>query len=128
MATIPYILITVLGVAAAWWVLKVTFGMLLPLEKTARTYLLQLLRRKELSQVVPPSCVDECVSDSVQFARLQAKFLGTKVHIQTETVKRLELHADMLGLWVRSADSFDAVYKSRFKAIFERHRVPRLSG
>jgi len=124
--TVLYIVIAVLGIAAAWWILKVALGMLLPLEKTAHAYLVQLLQTIELSRVVPPSCVDECVSESVQFARTSAKFHGNKEQIRAETVKQLELHADMLRLWVRSAEPFDAVYKARFKVMFERHHVPRL--
>lgn len=127
MEVVIYIVIGLLTTAAAWWALKVMLGMLLPLEKTARAYMFQLLRKMELSQIVPASCVDECVAESIQFARTSAKFLGKKEQIQTETVKQLELHADMLGFWIRSADPFDAIYKSRFKEMFERHRVPRLA-
>lgn len=127
MEVVLYIVIGLLAIAAAWWGLKVGLGMLLPIEKTARAYMLQLLRKMELSEVVPASYVNEGVAESIQFARTSANVLGKKDQIQTETVKQLELHAEMLGFWVHGTDPFDAVYKSRFKEMFERHRVPRVA-
>ena len=126
MQTIAYVVIAILGALVVWWVLKVSLGLLLPLETTARAHFLQLLKRMEISQVVPPSCLNECAAESVRFARMTAKFSGKKNIVRTEMVKHLELQADMLRLWVRSDDPFDAVYKRDFKIMFERHGIPRL--
>ena len=127
MQTITYIVVAVVGLVAAWWALKVALGMFLPLERTARAYFNEVLKKMAINQVVPSSCTEECVNESVAFARTSGKFAGKGYDLRTETVKQLELHADMLRLWVRSNDAFDATYKARFKAMFERHGVPRLS-
>lgn len=127
MDTILYIAAALVLIGVGWWVIKVATGLLVPLEKTGRAYLLQLLRRKDLAKIVPASCVDECVAESVQFARGMGRLLGKNDQVRTEAVKQLELHADMLGLWVRTKDAFDESYKLRFKSMFERHHVPRLN-
>lgn len=125
MQTIAYVVVALLAVFIAWWLLKIGLGFLLPLETTARTYLLQLLKRMEINQIVPPSCLKECVVESVRFAQMSVKFSGKKNNVRAEMVKHLELQADMLGLWVRSDDAFNEVYKKDYKALFERHGVPR---
>lgn len=126
MQTIAYVVIALLALFVAWWLLKISLGFLLPLETTARAYLLQLLKRMEINQIVPPSCLNECVAESVRFARMFAKFSGKKNNVRAEMVKHLELQAGMLGLWVRSDDAFNEIYKKDYKTLFERHGVPRL--
>lgn len=126
MQTIAYVVVALLAVFVVWWLLKIGLGFLLPLETTARAYLLQLLKRMEINQVVPPSCLNECVAESVRFAQMSAKFSGKKNNVRAEMVKHLELQAGMLGLWVRSDDAFNEVYKKDYKTLFERHGVPRL--
>jgi hypothetical protein len=116
-------------VIGGWWAVKVALGMGLPLEKTAFAYFTQLLKKMELSQVVPSTCVAECVAESIKFARSSARMLGQgEQHARSEVIKQLELHADMLRFWVRGNDPFNATYKSHFKEMFERHQVPRLAG
>jgi hypothetical protein len=128
MSVLIYIVIGIAVIAGGWWALKVALGVGLPLENTAFAYFTQLLKKMGLLETVPSACVAECVSESIKFARSSARMLGQgQPHVRAEAVKQLELHADMLGSWVRSGDPFDAVYKVRFKEIFERHRVPRLS-
>ena len=128
MAVFLYILGGLAVVVGGWWVLKVALGMGLPLENTAFAYFTQLLKKMDLSQVVPTSCVAECVAESIKFARSSAKMLGQgEQHARSEAVKQLELHTAMLGFWVRGNDPFDATYKSHFKEMFERHQVPRLA-
>ncbi len=127
MQTFAYILVALLALPVAWWILKVSLGLFLPPETTARTYLLQLLRKAEINQVVPESCITECVEESLRFARNHARMMtGNKNHLRIELVKHLELQADMLRLWVRSQNAFDAVFQKDYKAMFQRHGVPRL--
>ena len=107
MDVILYIIISIALVVGGWWALKVALGLL---------------------EVVPSSCVAECVAESIKFARSSARMLGQgQEQVRAEAVKQLELHADMLGFWIRGSDTFDAAYKSHFKEMFERHRVPRLA-
>jgi hypothetical protein len=126
MQIFAYVLLAILGLFVGWWVLKVSLGLFLPVERTARPYLLQLLRKAEINQVVPESCVKECVEESLKMAKGYAMMSGSKNHLRAELVKHLELQADMLRLWVRSQNSFDAVYQKHYKAMFERHGIPRL--
>jgi len=129
MDVLIYIIVVLALVIGGWWALKVALGMRLPLENTAFAYFAQLLRKMELSQVVPSSCVAECVAESIKLARSSARMLGQgEQQTRAEAVKQLELHADMLGFWVRGSDPFDAAYKSHFKEMFERHQVPRLAN
>jgi hypothetical protein len=127
MDIVLYILMGFAVVICGWWVSKVALGLGLPLENTAFAYFCQLLKKMGLAEAVPPSCVAECVAESIRFARSSAKMFGKDQQVRTEAVKQLELHADMLGFWIRGTDPFDATYKTHFKEMFERHRVPRLS-
>ena len=128
MQTILYLILALVVVFAAWWVLKVSLGIFLPLEHTARAYFVRLLGQMDISQVIPASCVDECVAESIRAVRLEAKLLGRdRNYIRAETVKQLEFRADMLRFWIRGGDNFsDSPWKSQYKAMFERHAVPRL--
>ena len=128
MQTIIYLLIAVAIGIAAWWALRVSFGMLLPIEKSAPQYFLQLTNKLEINQVIPATLADECVNESIRSARSSAKLHKRDDNfIRMETVKKLELYADMLRLWIRSAVSFDdSNYKRHYKELFERHKVPRL--
>jgi hypothetical protein len=128
MDVILYIVTGLALAVCAWWALKILVGAGLPLENTAFAYFTQLLAKMGLSDAVPSSCVAECVAESVKFARSSARLPGQgRQQERAEAVKQLELHADMLGFWIRSADPFDAAYKIHFKEMFERHRVPRLT-
>ena len=71
--------------------------MLLPLETIARAYFRELLK-KALDQIVTVICAEECVSESIGFARTSEKLAGKSYNLRTETVNQLELHADMLRL------------------------------
>lgn len=130
MQTTLYLLIaTILGIAA-WWALKVSAGTLLPIERTARAYFFQLTKKMKLNQQIPESLANECVDESISSARLGAKFRsGDANYVRSETVKKLELYADMLRLWIRTNEPFnDSDYKNQYKMLFERHRVPRLGS
>lgn len=126
MQILVYAFAAIIGLFVAWWVLKVSLGLFLSPETTARSYLFQLLRRAEINQVVPESCVKECVEESLRFARSYAKISGNQKQFRAELVKQLELQADMLRLWVCSETPFDALYQIHYKAMFERHGIPRL--
>jgi len=128
MQIIIYLLIAVATGMAAWWALRVSVGMLLPIEKSASQYFLQLTKKMGINQVIPAALADECVNESISSARWSAKLHKREDNfIRMETVKKLEFYADMLRLWIRSADSFDdSSYKQHYKELFERHNVPRL--
>ena len=100
----------------------------MPLEHTARAYFVQILKQMKIDQVIPASCVDECVSESISSVRIEAKVLGRDAnYIRAETVKQLEFRADMLRFWIRGADAFsDTPWKVKYKSMFERHAIPRL--
>lgn len=127
METVGYAVLALLGAIAAWWVVKVATGLLLPLETTARAYFSQLLKKMEISQIVSESCVAECVAESIRFARTSAKFSRKTDRIRDETVQQLELQASLLHRWIRGSDSFDEVHQKVARDLFERHRVPRLN-
>jgi len=124
---VGYAVLALLGFGAAWWVIKVSTGLLLPLETTARAYLSQLLKKMEISQIVPEPCVAECVAESIRFARTSAKFSGKTDRIRDETVRQLELQASLLHRWIRGSDAFSETYEKAARDLFERHRVPRLN-
>jgi len=123
METFAYIAVAIVLIPIAWWLVKVALGFTVPLETTARAYLGQVLKRMGLFQFVPPGCVDECANDAVAFARNSAKYFGK--NLRTETVEQLELHADMLRLWVRSDDPFSDRHKEHYRAIFQKYSLPR---
>lgn len=129
MQTIIYLLIAVAIGMAAWWALKVSVGMLLPIEKSAPQYFFQLTKKLRINQIIPAALADECVNESISSAKWNAKLHKRDASfIRMETVKKLELYVDMLRLWIHSADSFDdSSYKQDYKELFERHRVPRLN-
>ena len=123
METLAYIAIALFLIPASWWLFKVTLGYALPLETTGRAYLGQLLKKMGLFQIVSPDCLDECTNDAVAFARRSAKIFGK--NLRTEMVEQLELHAEMLRLWLRSDDPFTDSYKEHYRAIFQKHSLPR---
>jgi len=123
METLAYVAVALVLIPVAWWLIKVALGFALPLETTARAYLGQVLKRMDLFQFVPPGCVDECANDAVAYARRSAKVFGK--NLRTEMVEQLELHADMLRLWVRSDDPFTDSYKEHYRAIFQKYSLPR---
>src|SRR5690606_37251795 len=113
MDVLIYIIAGLAIVVGGWWALKVALGLGLPRENTAFAYFMQLLKKLELSQVVPSSCVSECVSESIKLARSSARMLGQgESQVRAEAVKQLELYADMLRFWIRGNDPFDAAYKN----------------
>lgn len=128
MEILVYFAFGIFVLVVMWWIVKVSTGMLLPPEKTGRAYLLQLLRRMQVDQVVPTALIDECVAESLKLASFTAKMHGgSNNKLREELVNQVEFYADALRLWIRSSDSFaDASYKSRLKEMFERHGVPRL--
>lgn len=123
METLAYVAIALVLIPVSWWLLKVALGFALPLETIARAYLGQLLKRMDLFQFVPPDCLDECANDAVAFARGSAKFFGR--NLRTAMVEKLELHADMLRLWVRSDDPFTDRHKEHYRTIYQRYSLPR---
>ena len=128
MEMLGYLALSIFLLVVVWWTVKVSAGILLPPERTGRAYLLQLLRRMQVDQMVPTALVDECVAESLKLASFTAKMHGgNKNKLREELVNQLEYYADGLRLWIRSSDSFaDASYKSRLKELFEKHGVPRL--
>lgn len=127
MDTLLYILLAAVGLYVGWWLLKVYVGVSLPLEITASAYFRQLLKKMEINQIVPEACVVECINECIRAARLTQKFSGPSFNVRTETVSQLELYADMLRFWVRGEEPFVETYQAHFKAMFERHSVPRLA-
>src|SRR5690348_9159659 len=107
MTVLIYVVVGIALVVGGWWALKVALGVGLPLENTAFAYFTQLLEKMGLAEVVPSSCIAECVSESIKFARSSARMLGDgQQQVRAEAVRQLEFHADMLRFWIHGNDSF----------------------
>ena len=128
MTTFFYIVTALIVLSLAWFALKLTIGVLMPLEESGYAYLQQLLKRMGINELVTPACLRECVAESTRFATLINRDSGSKAKARLEMAGELNVYADMLCIWIRGNDSFVNPEQQRYKKVFQKHGVRRLGN